>query len=131
MSHMSHSTNIVTSPKKLLQIKNHSPASICTYLNKFTQIYSMPCKALSATKKAQLQREDCNCFMAHAVLCYHQGQDNPGQGRKPSLQTVCREVEKEYYLEKHQRITLNHNTLCNLVNGGRMRSEFNAEKSWL
>jgi hypothetical protein len=39
-------------------------------------------------------------------------------------------VEKEYYQEKHQRVSLNHNTLCNLVNGGRMRSEFNAEKSW-
>jgi hypothetical protein len=91
----------------------------------------MPCKALSATKKAQLQQEDRDHLMARAVLCYQQGQDNLGQGRKPSLQTVCRDVEKEYYQEKHQRVSLNHNTLCNLVNGGRMRSEFNAEKSWL
>ncbi|KIL56474.1 hypothetical protein M378DRAFT_1034675 [Amanita muscaria Koide BX008] len=91
----------------------------------------MPRKALSATKKAQLQREERDRLMARAVLCYQQGQDNPGQGRKPSLRTVCRDLEKEYYLKKHQRITLNHNTLRNLVNGGRMRSEVNAEKSWL
>ena len=34
-------------------------------------------------------------------------------------------------MEKHQKITLNHNTICNLVNGGKMKSEFNAEKGWL
>jgi len=91
----------------------------------------MPRKALSATKKAQLAWEEQDRLMACAVLRYQEGQDKPAPGRKPGLRTICREMEKEYYIEKHRKITLNHNTLRNLVNGGRMRSKSNAEKGWL
>ena len=91
----------------------------------------MACKTLSATKKTQLQREEQDHLMACAVLRYQEEQPKPGPGKKAGLRMICWDLEKAYYLEKGKRISLNHNTLCNLVNGGQMRSEANAAKGWL
>jgi len=65
--------------------------------------------------------------MACAILRYQQGQDKPRMDKRAGLHTVCRDVEKEYFRETGKRLTLNHNTLCNLANGGRMKSDVNAE----
>jgi len=88
----------------------------------------MPHKALSATKNAQLAREEHNHLMARAVLQYEEEQAKPGPGRKPGLRRICKELKQEYYIKNKKVITLNHNTLQSLVNGGRMKSEINAEK---
>lgn len=88
-------------------------------------------KALSQTKKCQLARAEKDQLMARAVVLYQQEQSKPDAQPKGGLRKICREVEKEYFLEKGQKIALNHNTLRNLANGGRMRSQTNAEKGWL
>ncbi|THU97085.1 hypothetical protein K435DRAFT_596849, partial [Dendrothele bispora CBS 962.96] len=44
---------------------------------------------------------------------------------------VCAEVEAEYRRKTNKRISLNHNTVRNLVKGGQLQREFNEEKSWL
>lgn len=99
--------------------------------NNILQSTKMARKALSETRKAQLRREELDSAMARAMHRYQAEQARPGHEKKAGLRTICRQVEKEWYLEKHQKITLNHNTLRNLANGGRMRSESNADKSWL
>ncbi|PBK88639.1 hypothetical protein ARMGADRAFT_937251, partial [Armillaria gallica] len=45
--------------------------------------------------------------------------------------TVCKNVEIEHRKKTRHNICLNHNTLHNLVNGGRSMTDFNAMKSWL
>ncbi|THU97963.1 hypothetical protein K435DRAFT_588424, partial [Dendrothele bispora CBS 962.96] len=44
---------------------------------------------------------------------------------------VCQEVEAEYQRETGKHISLNHVTVMNLVKGGRLLADVNAEKSWL
>ena len=94
-----------------------------------TKPSDMPHKALSATKKTQLQQGGHDHLMQQAVILYKQEQDKPR--KKAGLWTICRDLEKEFQCEKSQKITLNHNTLWNLVKGGRSRSEANAARGWL
>ncbi|KAJ7580840.1 hypothetical protein C8J56DRAFT_896196 [Mycena floridula] len=91
----------------------------------------MPRKALSKTKKAQLECQERDRLMARAVVQYHAEQSCIGPGRKMGLRQVCREVEKEFFKETGRTITLNHNTLRNLANGGRSLTEFTEGKCWL
>ena len=88
-------------------------------------------KALSATKKAQLAREEHTELMARAVAFYQQEQEKPAGKKKMGLHRVCSHFEKQYFLEKGKRISLSYTTLRNLSNGGRVLATFNTEKSWL
>lgn len=88
-------------------------------------------KALSATKKAQLAREEHTELMARAVTFYQQEQGKPAGEKKMGLRRVCSHFEKQYFLEKGKRISLSYTTLRNLSNGGRVLATFNTEKSWL
>jgi len=94
-----------------------------------TKPWGMPRKALSATKKTQLQQGEHDHLMQQPMIIYKQEQDKPG--KKAGLWTICRDLEKEFQCEKGWKITLNHNTLQNLVKGGRSRSEENAVRGWL
>ncbi|KDR85856.1 hypothetical protein GALMADRAFT_234970, partial [Galerina marginata CBS 339.88] len=69
--------------------------------------------------------------MARAVALYQAEQQKPSTEKKLGLRRICSIVEKEYYKETKKTVSLNHNTLRNLANGGKTLSEFNAEKSWL
>lgn len=89
----------------------------------------MPRKALSLTKKSQLDRELFKEYMTKAVALYQHQSESDTQ--KLGLRKVCTAVEKECLRERNIRIKLNHNTLRNLVNGGQLIMDFNAEKSWL
>lgn len=88
-------------------------------------------RALSKTKTAQLKHETYTELMAKAVARYQQEQDKQRTVKKMGLRKVCAEVEKEYYKKTRKNLSLNHNTLRNLVNGGRLRAVANMEKSWL
>jgi hypothetical protein len=91
----------------------------------------MPRKALSATKKTQLAREEHTELMARAVAFYQQEQGKPAGDKRMGLRRVCSHFEKQYFLEKGKRISLNYTTLRNLSNGGTVLATFNNEKSWL
>jgi len=89
-------------------------------------------KALAATKKARLARDEKNQLMVRAVLRYQGEQAKLGPVRKRGLRMICKDIEKEFFKEKGRAISLNHNTLRTLANGERrMRVECNAEKGWL
>jgi hypothetical protein len=88
-------------------------------------------RALSKTKTAQLKHEEHTELMAKAVARYQQEQDTPSAVKKMGLRKVCTEVENEHYKKTGKRVSLNHNTLRNLVNGGRLRAAANSEKGWL
>ena len=68
--------------------------------------------------------------MARAVAMYQQEKAKAGKG-KLGLRKVCTLIEKEFFKETKKTVTLNHNTLRNLANGGTIHLEFNAEKSWV
>ena len=106
-----------------------SPSAIATYL--FCLPYSMPRRALSATKKAQVYRHEHDHLMARAVALYHHELAKPPSEKRAGLRTICKIMEKEYYKETKQSISLNHNTLRNLANGGYTKAKFNSEKSWV
>ena len=91
----------------------------------------MAWQALSKTKTAQLKHEEHTELMAKAVARYQQEQDTPSTVKKMGLRKVCTEVEKEHYKKTGGSVLLNHNTLRNLVNGGRLRAAANLEKGWL
>ncbi|KAJ7596222.1 hypothetical protein C8J56DRAFT_717225, partial [Mycena floridula] len=78
-----------------------------------------------------LRRETLDRLMARAVVLYRAEQAQVGPGRKKGLRPICREIEKAFFQEKGQIVKLNYTTLRNLVQGGRMRSQSNAERSWL
>ncbi|THU88830.1 hypothetical protein K435DRAFT_604063, partial [Dendrothele bispora CBS 962.96] len=44
---------------------------------------------------------------------------------------VCAEVEAEYTRKTNKVVSLNHVTVWNLVHGGQLQANYNAEKSWL
>jgi hypothetical protein len=91
-------------------------------------------KALSSTKKKQNVQEDHTKCMARAVERYQQEQEKTqksGTEKKLGLRKICAIVEKEFFAETKRVVSLNHNTLRNLANGGMILSQFNAEKSWL
>lgn len=88
-------------------------------------------KALSATKQAQNISEERNLLMARAVLKYRAEQEKGHPEKKRGLRGVCKDIEDEYFKETRRRVILNHNTLANLVKGGRMMADVNAEKGWL
>ncbi|KAJ7596097.1 hypothetical protein C8J56DRAFT_711984, partial [Mycena floridula] len=76
-------------------------------------------------------REQQDRLMARAVTLYQAEQARIGPGRKKGFRLICRDVEKAFFQDKGISVHLNHNTLRNLVNGGRLRSNSNAEKGWL
>jgi hypothetical protein len=88
-------------------------------------------KALSLTKKKQILQEDHTLCMARAVAMYRQEQEKPNREKKLGLRKICSIIEKEYFDQKKKAVSLNHNTLRNLVNGGMIRSKFNEQKCWL
>ena len=69
--------------------------------------------------------------MACAVAMYEDERAKPVEVKKLSLRAVCEAVQKEYFKSDGVMVSLNHNTLWNLVNGGRTLLEMNASKSWL
>ncbi|KAF8963851.1 hypothetical protein BDZ97DRAFT_1661083 [Flammula alnicola] len=62
---------------------------------------------------------------------YQEEQKKAAGDKRLGLRKVCDAVEKEYFKEKKIKVSLNHNTLRNLVNGGRTMLEMNRSKSWL
>ncbi|KIL55910.1 hypothetical protein M378DRAFT_188629 [Amanita muscaria Koide BX008] len=89
-------------------------------------------KALSQTKKAQVSREERDKLMKLAVIRYQQELAKPDGEKRDGLRTICRKVADEHFLKTKHRIPLNHNTLLNLVNGGRTKAQANFEdKSWI
>lgn len=88
-------------------------------------------KALSNTKKKQINMETHAKCMALAIDMYQKEQAKPAGSKKLGLRKVCETVSREYFKSHHVKVSLNHNTLRNLVNGGRTVAEMNAEKSWL
>ncbi|TFK16752.1 hypothetical protein FA15DRAFT_569600, partial [Coprinopsis marcescibilis] len=71
---------------------------------------------------------------ARAVVLYRQEQARPPSEQKNGLRKVCDLVKSEYLAtikKPHLDITLNHNTLRNLINGGTSIQDFNATKCWL
>ena len=97
----------------------------------FSLLPTMPRKALSATKKAQLAREEHTGLMAQAVAFYQHEQGKTASEKKMGLRRVCSHFEKQYFLEKGKRISLSYTTLWNLSNGERVLATVNTEKSWL
>jgi hypothetical protein len=69
--------------------------------------------------------------MAHAIAMCQEEQAKPATSKKLDLWKVCKTVEKEYFGTNQIRVSLNHNTLQNLVNGGRTMIKMNAKKNWL
>lgn len=92
---------------------------------------TMPSKALTITKKLQLARQDHDKAMIQAVQLYQQELLKKGPERPLGFRKVCTKMEEEYFRETKREVSLNHNTLRNLVNGGRTKAESNAEKSWV
>ncbi|KAJ7583957.1 hypothetical protein C8J56DRAFT_716123, partial [Mycena floridula] len=70
-------------------------------------------------------------LLARAVVLYQAEQDRPGPEKKKGLRPICRELEKTFFQDTGRSITLNHNTLRNLINGHQPRSAVNAERGWL
>jgi hypothetical protein len=89
----------------------------------------MPRKSLSITKGKQIDGELYKECMTRAVAMYeHESNKTTGQ---LGLCKVCAQVEKEFFSERGIHIKPNHNTLSNLVKGGRLHIDANGEKSWL
>ncbi|PPQ75808.1 hypothetical protein CVT26_001458 [Gymnopilus dilepis] len=88
-------------------------------------------KALSDTKKKQIYREEHAKCMARAVALYQKEREKAAHKKRHGLRAVCAMAQKEFWEEHKIWITLNHNTLRNLANGGRTKAEANAMKSWL
>lgn len=68
--------------------------------------------------------------MARAIATYQSEQLKDPKERK-GLRTVCKEIEIDHRKETGHNVTLNHNTLRTLANGGRKMGDFNATKGWL
>ncbi|KAG5633206.1 hypothetical protein H0H81_009971 [Sphagnurus paluster] len=79
-------------------------------------------KALSQTKKAQIDQEKHDLLMARAVIRYQQELAKPDSEKRDGLQKVCQIVSDEYYRDTKQRVVLNYTTLQNLAKGGRTKA---------
>ncbi|KAK0214713.1 hypothetical protein EDD85DRAFT_752896, partial [Armillaria nabsnona] len=58
-------------------------------------------------------------------------QQKPVHEKRKGLRTICKVVEIEHRKATGKSITLNHNTLQNLANGGCSKANFNVTKAWL
>lgn len=94
---------------------------------------SMPRRALSQTKKAQIQGAQLDILYARAIALYEHERSLPPPHRPLSLRAVCDVIEDEYRKENSNKrpIKLSHTTLGRRVNGGKSIRETNAEKQWL
>ena len=92
---------------------------------------SMPGRAKSAEKKAQICREEEDQAMERAVAMYHAEQAKVAPAKKKSLRIVCREIESEHKRATGREVHLDHGTLNRLYKGGQRLTDFNASKSWL
>jgi hypothetical protein len=93
---------------------------------------SMPGRAKSAEKKAQICCEEEDLLMERAVAMYHAEQAKEvAQTKRKSLRAVCREMESGHMKATGREVHLDHGTLNRLYKGGQRLTDFNASKSWL
>ncbi|KAF5346191.1 hypothetical protein D9756_011122 [Leucocoprinus leucothites] len=90
----------------------------------------MPRKALSLTKKSQIDHELYKEYMMKAVALYNHQLEKEKKDRL-GLCKVCSAVEKDFFHTKGIHVHINHNTLCSLVNGEQLKMDSNASRSWL
>lgn len=89
-------------------------------------------KALSQTKKKQIEREEHDQLMACAVVLYQQELTKDGSQKRLGLRAVCRVVSDAHYKATKTRVDLNHNTLSNLMKGGCTKTQAAFEdRSWI
>lgn len=71
--------------------------------------------------------------MADALIAYLDEKEKAKKGEKlKGARVICNEFEQKYKRENpSENIKLAHNTLLNLVKGGKTLSQFNVEKGWL
>ncbi|KAI5117677.1 hypothetical protein M0805_002075 [Coniferiporia weirii] len=87
-------------------------------------------KAKSTARKAHEATEQKAGLYAKALDVHLEEQQKPSKERK-DLWTVCTEVSNEHFAQTHCRIDLSSSTLDQLVKGSKLKSESNAEKSWI
>ncbi|KAK0437075.1 hypothetical protein EV421DRAFT_1671298, partial [Armillaria borealis] len=87
--------------------------------------------AKSLAQKTREAHKAHDLLMACAIALYQQEQQKSVHEKRKGLQTICKVVEIEHRKVTGKSITLNHNTLQNLANGGRSKANFNATKAWL
>ena len=80
-------------------------------------------KALSQTKKAQVNREERDKVMKLAVMRYQHELAKPDGKKRHGLRTVCQLVADEHFLKTKHQIPLNYRTSLNLINGGRTKAQ--------
>ncbi|KAI5118537.1 hypothetical protein M0805_009689, partial [Coniferiporia weirii] len=88
-------------------------------------------KAKSATQKAHEATQQKDSLYTKATDIYLAKQQKPPGQEWKGLRTVCTEVSDEHFAQTHHRIQLSSTTLGRLVKGGKLRSESNAERSWI
>ncbi|KAK6995700.1 hypothetical protein R3P38DRAFT_2567036 [Favolaschia claudopus] len=90
-------------------------------------------RSKSLTKHAQISREERDTLMARAVVLYRleQQKDLPPGEKRMSLRAACRKVEGAYQVDTGKLISLGHNTLRRLAQGGKSKSQSNEDKGWL
>ncbi|KAJ7787562.1 hypothetical protein B0H14DRAFT_2399330 [Mycena olivaceomarginata] len=88
----------------------------------------MPC-AKSKTKHALVAHEEKDTSIAWAVVFYHyEPEKDLGAGEKRmTIHSVCKKFKGAYKMETRKSIALDHNTLLQLVNGGKSKSLSNEE----
>jgi hypothetical protein len=93
----------------------------------------MPRRALSKTKKEQLEHEIRDQLYAHAIAVYQEEQSKPLPHVPLGYRKVCDLISNTYAHKSKSKIQihLNHNTLASLVKGGVSLSKFNSQKSLL
>ena len=88
-------------------------------------------KALSQMKKAQLDSQERALLHSCAIKWYHTEQVKEYPEKKLSFRGVCKVICQDHKKGTRCKITLNHNTLSNLVKGGHPMAVHSAEKWWL
>ncbi|KAJ6492115.1 hypothetical protein C8R45DRAFT_825734, partial [Mycena sanguinolenta] len=76
------------------------------------------------SKHAQIAREEKDTLRARAVVFYRHELEKdllPGE-KRISLRTVCTKFEGAYRIDTGNSIGLDHNTLLQLVKGGKSKS---------
>ncbi|KAJ3526256.1 hypothetical protein NMY22_g10234 [Coprinellus aureogranulatus] len=93
----------------------------------------MPRRALSKTKKAQLDGAKLDILYARAVSLYQYEHSLPPPHKPLGLRPVCDKIAADYARETKNKyhVHLNHGTLSSLVKGGMNIRQFNSEKQWL
>lgn len=87
--------------------------------------------AKSNALKTQIDREQKDKLMAHALALFHSQQVGTATGKPMSIRKLCQLVSDEHYAKTQKRIAVDDTTLGRLIKGGITKTESNGKKSWL